>query len=588
MKKDIAVYGHLLLHLTRRNLPRQAKQLHALIVLASLKPRDLLASRLISLYSETNQLSYARHVFNQIPQKDVFAYIAMLITYCRHEFYGEAIKLFGEMKLRLTPNNYTVTNVLKALSGGMIWDASLAKELHGFSLICGFDKDIFVLNALVAYYGKCDDVVMARRLFDRMRVKDVVSWNSMISGYSQCGFYDECKTLYWEMVEFSDLKPDKVIRYIDENRIGKDLALQNAIIALYAKCGRLDDARKWFDSLSDKDEVTYSSIITGYMIYGLVDNAIELFREMDHSELNTWTSVISGLAQNNEHESVLDMVRKMIAAGHKPNPVTLSSIIPSLSFVSNLKGGKEVHAYSIKNDYDHNIYVATSIIDHYAKQGFLKYSQRVFNRSKVRSLIIWTSIIAAHAVHGDAKGALDLYDDMLNCGIQPDSVTFTAILSACTHSGDEILAKNIFYSIFNEHGIQPSVEHYACMVTVFSKNGKLNEAVDFISKMPIEPNAKVWGALLNGAALSSDVELGKFAYDRLFFIEPENTDNYIIMANLYSQAGRWAEANEVREKMKNIGLQKLRGSSWCETSGHVQISIAEDVLNERVEGQCDG
>lgn len=198
-------------------------------------------------------------------------------------------------------------------------------------------------------------------------------------------------------------------------------------------------------------------------------------------------------------------------------------------------------------------------------------------------MIVWTAIISAHAAHGDAKAALDLFEQMLNNGTQPDPVTFTSVLAACAHSGVVDEAWNNFDAMLVKYKIQPSVEHYACMVGVLSKAGKLSEAVEFISKMPIEPSAKVWGALLNGASVSGDVELGMFVCDRLFEIEPENTGNYIIMANLFSRAGRWEEAEKVREKMRSLGLKKIPGSSWIETSGGLQSFIAKDVSNERTE-----
>ncbi|CAK9164748.1 unnamed protein product [Ilex paraguariensis] len=450
----------------------------------------------------------------------------------------------------------------------------------------------------------CDDMASARTLFHWMPERDLVTWNSMISGFSQCGFHEDCKRLYKEMLALEYLRPNgvtvvsvlqacsqsndlvlgmEVHRFVIENEIEMELSVCNSIIALYAKCGSLNYARELFEEMSEKDEITYGAIISGYMVHGFVDHAMKLFREMKNPVLSTWNAVISGQVQNNHHEGVLDLVREMQAFGCRPNTVTLSSILPTLSYFSNLKGGKEIHAYTIRNSHDKNIYVATAIIDTYAKLGHINGAQRVFERSKDRSVIVWTAIISAHAAHGDAKAALSLFDEMLDDGTQPDPVTFTAVLAACAHSGLVKDAWTIFEAIFPEYGIPPSVEHYACMVGVLSRAGKLSEAVEFIKQMPIEPSGKVWGALLNGASVSGDVELGKFVCDHLFEMEPENTGNYIIMANLYSRAGRWQEAENVREKMKSIGLEKIPGSSWIETFGGVQKFIARDVSNERVE-----
>jgi pentatricopeptide repeat protein len=546
-------------------------------------------------------------MFDKIPCKNTFSWNALLIGYSHQNLHFDTLKLFSTLvssNLKdVKPDCYTISCVLKAFSSSFS-DSRLAKEVHCFVLRRGLDLDLFVVNALITFYSRCDEIGLARTVFDRMPERDIVSWNSMIAGYSQAGFYQECKGLYREMLGSAGLRPNgmtivsvlqacgqstdlilgmEVHQFVNESQIEIDVSVCNAIIGLYAKCGSLDYARELFEEMDEKDEVTYGSIISGYMVHGFVDKAMDLFREMKNPGLSTWNAVISGLVQNNRHEGVVDLVREMQACGFKLNTVTLSSILPTISYLSNLKGGKEIHAYAVRNKYDCNIYVATAIIDTYAKSGFLHGAQRVFDQSKGRSLIIWTAIISAYAAHGDANNSLSLFNEMLINGIRPDPVTFTAVLSACAHSGVVEEAWKIFDAMFTTYGIQPSVEHYACMVGVLSRAGRLSEAAEFVFKMPIEPSAKVWGALLNGASVSGDVELGKFISDRLFEIEPENTGNYIIMANLYSQAGRWEEADQIRERMKRIGLKKIPGSSWIETSRGLQSFIARDVSNGRTE-----
>ncbi|KAF5475960.1 hypothetical protein F2P56_007713 [Juglans regia] len=604
---DYGACGCLIQHCTDRGLVRLAKQLHARLVLFSVIPNNFLASKLITFYSKANHLREARHVFDRIPSRNIFSWNALLIGYSLHNMHLDMLKLFTSLArshfMDVKPDRYTISCALKSLSSSFS-DSRLAREVHCFVVRHGLDSDIFVVNALITYYSRCDEIFLARTVFDWMPDRDIVSWNSMIAGYSQAGFYEECKDLYREMLGSAGLRPNgitvvsvlqacgqstdlilgmEVHRIVNESQIGIDVSVCNAIIALYAKCGSLDYAQELFEEMTEKDEVTYGSMISGYMVHGFVGKAMDLFREMKSPGLSTWNAVISGLVQNNQHEGVLDLIREMQACGYKPNTVTLSSIFPTISHFSNLKGGKEIHAYAVRNNCDHNIYVATAIIDTYAKSGFLHGAQQIFYQSKGRSLIIWTAIISAYSAHGDADMALSLFNKMLNSGIRPDSVTFTAVLAACAHSGMVEEAWKIFDAMFMEYCVQPSVEHYACMVGVLSRAGRLSEATEFVSKMPIEPTAKVWGALLNGASVSGDVELGKFVCDRLFEVEPENSGNYIIMANLYSQARRWEEADKIRERMKKIGLKKIPGSSLIQTSGALQSFIARDESNGRTE-----
>lgn len=604
---DCGAFGRLIQHCSDHGLLRQAKQLHARIILSSLTPDNFLGSKLIVFYSKADLLFEAHNVFDKIPHKNTFSWNAMLSGYSNHNMHVHTLNLFSSLlssySLSLKPDNFTITCVLKALSA-LFPVSILAKEVYCFVFRHGFDSNIFVVNALITYYSRCNDLGIARILFDRMHVRDVVSWNSMIAGYSWGGFYEDCKKLYRKMLDSTALRPNGVTvvsvlqacthsndldfgmdvhRFIIERKIQMDVPAHNALIGFYAKCGSLDCARELFDGMSNKDEVTYGSIISGYMAHGFVEKAMDLFLEMKNPRLSTWNAVISGLVQNNCNEGILKLVQEMQEFGFRPNAVTLSSILPVLSSFSYLKGGKAVHAYAIRNGCAHNSYVATSIIDAYAKLGFLHGAQRVFDQSNDRSLIVWTAIISAYSAHGDANAALKLFGNMLSHGTMPDPVTFTAVLASCAHSGLVDEAWKIFHEMIPEYGIHPSVEHYACLVGVLSRAGMLSEAMELISKMPFEPNAKVWGALLNGASVSADVELGHFVCERLFKMEPENTGNYVIMANLYSQAGRWEEAEMVREKMMKIGLKKIPGTSWIETNGGLQSFIARDVSSERSE-----
>ncbi|KAK6942894.1 Pentatricopeptide repeat [Dillenia turbinata] len=215
-----------------------------------------------------------------------------------------------------------------------------------------------------------------------------------------------------------------VHKYVTENGIEMDVLLFTSKIGFYAKCGDLDSARIHFGK-SERDEDTYDAIISGYMIHGY----------------------------NNRHDETPEQLCEMQAFGLRSNSVTFSSIVPAFSFFLNLKSGKEIHAYVIRDSYNPNIYVLTAIVDIYAK---------------LRSVIIWTAVISAYSAHGDANMASAFFYEMLDYVTQLDP---------------------------------PAAEHFACMAGVLSQTERLSEVSEFISEMPIETNAKVWEALLNGASV---------------------------------------------------------------------------------------
>jgi pentatricopeptide repeat protein len=204
----------------------------------------------------------------------------------------------------------------------------------------------------------------------------------------------------------------------------------------------------------------------------------------------------------------------------------------------------------------------SALIDNYSKAGFLDIARKVFDLNENRTTFAWTSIISAVAAHGDVTEALALFNQMVSVGTRPDIVTFTVVLNACAHAGMVAEAREFFHSMQVVFGISPVMEQYACMVSVLSRAGMLRDALELVDKMPFEPNAKVWGALFSGAAAAGDVELGRFVFDRLFIIEPKNTGNYVVMANLYSNAGKWEEAEIIRSMLWGVGLEKVPGCSW--------------------------
>lgn len=525
----------------------------------------------------------------------------MLIAYALHSSDpSHSLDLFASLPTSIKPDAFTLSALLKSVSS-----LSSNKEIHGFAIRNGFlDSDIFVANGIISGYARADDFCYARRVFDKMPSGDAVSWNSMISGYSQAGRYGECLELYFEMEKGLDgVRPDgvtvasvlhacshtkdlatgmRVHQFAAESGVEMDPMVWNSVIGFYAKCGSLDYARSLFDEMPVRDAVSYNAMITGYMAYGFVDKAMDLFYLMESPVISTWNGVIAGLVQNNQHSVALDQVRAMQDSGFRPNSVSLSSLLPTISFFSNLLAGKQVHCYAIRNGCDQSVYVATALIDVYAKAGFLTAARCVFERTKGRSVIIWTAIISAYAAHGDADAAIAMFNRMLRNETEIDTVTFTAVLSACAHSGAVDEARRVF-NMMAEYEMTPALEHYACMVGVYSRRGMLEEAVGFVGKMPVEPNAKTWGALLNGAAIYRDVEVGRLAFERLVEIEPENTGNYILMANLYSGVGRWEEAEIVRGKLKRVGLAKVPGCSWIGTSQGSQVFVARDARNGRSE-----
>ncbi|XP_040377838.1 pentatricopeptide repeat-containing protein At2g37310 [Oryza brachyantha] len=583
---DPRAYGHLIQLCAESGHLAAGRQLHARLVAASVTPSNFLASKLISLYARAARLHDARGVFDSIPQPSIFAWNAILIALSLHSpDPSAALRLFASSAV--SPDEITLSTLLKSLTAsGQACSPLVTGELHAVAFLRGFGAHLFVSNGLITAYADTGDMRSARAVFGEMPRRDVVSWNSLISACARAGWYRECLGLFQEFVRVRSSDgagPNSVtvtsvlhacaqLKAADfgisvhqlavESGLDMDIAVWNSIVGFYAKCGRLQYARQLLDGMTKKDSISYSAMITGYMNSGHVEEGMELFRQANARAISVWNSVMAGLIQNGRQSDVLGLLQEMITSKVLPNSATLSIIMPSVPSFSTLLGAKQAHGYAIRNDYDQSINLVSALIDAYSKAGFLDAGRKVFKLTEHRGTIVWTSIISAVAAHGEAAEALSLFNQMVSGGTRPDTVTFTAVLSACAHCGKVAEARKIFYSMQAVFGISPVIEQYACMVSALSRAGMLREAVDLVNKMPLEPNAKVWGALLNGAAVIGDVEFGRYAFDRLFIIEPRNTGNYIVMANLYSNAGKWEEAEIIRRMLRGVGLEKVPGCTW--------------------------
>lgn len=525
-------------------------------------------------------------MFEAIPQPSVFAWNAILIALSFHSpDPSAAFRLFASSAI--SPDEITLSALLKSVAASRpLLSALVAREVHAVAILRGFGADLFVSNGLITAYGNAGDMESARAVFDEMPCRDVVSWNSLIAAHARAGWHRECLDLFQALLRVhagGGVGPNSVTvtsvlhacgqlkavdfgvrvhQFADENGLHMDAAVWNSIVGFYAKCGLLEYARELFEGMPKKDAVSYSAMITGYMNNGHVFKGLELFRQASARGISIWNAVIAGLVQNGRQSDVLGLLREMIGSGILPNAATLSIIIPSVPLFSSLLGVKQAHGYAIRNNYDQSISVLSALIDAYSKAGFLDWALKVFDLTGDRSKIVWTSIISAVAAHGEASKALRLFNEMITAGTRPDTVAFTAVLAACAHGGKVADARKVFDSMQVVFGITPVMEQYACMVSALSRAGMLKDALELVNSMPFEPNEKVWGPLLIGAAEFGDVELGRFVFDRLFMIEPKNTGNYILMANLYSNAGKWEEAEIIRSMMWGVGLEKVPGCSW--------------------------
>ncbi|OVA06546.1 Pentatricopeptide repeat [Macleaya cordata] len=464
--------------------------------------------------------------------------------------------------LSIDPDLMTMTSVISASE--LLGDEKFGRGVHGYVIKAEFGIDVSVNNSLIQMYSSVGNFEEAEKLFCRMGSKDVVSWTAMISGYEKNGLPDKAVETYNQM-EFEGVTPDEIT-----------IA---SVLSACASLGLLDTGIKLHE-LSNKTRlieytIVRNTLIEMYSKCRLVDKALEVFKQIPEKNVISWTSIISGLRINNRSLEALKFFRQM-KLSLKPNLVTLVAALSACARVGALTYGKEIHAHVLRSGLGFEEFIPNSLLDLYVRCGRMDYAWVQFNAHKEKDVSSWNIILTGYAERGDGKLASDLFQRMIDEGVNPDEITFIALFCACSKSGMVDEGLEYFNVMKNRYSITPNLKHYACIVDLLGRAGFLQEAVEFIEKMPMKPDPAVWGALLNSCRIHKQVELGELAAKCIFEMDSESVGYYVLLCNLYSDSGKWYEVARVRKMMNERGLTVDPGCSWVEVKGSVHAFLSGD------------
>ncbi|XP_020209880.1 pentatricopeptide repeat-containing protein At5g06540-like, partial [Cajanus cajan] len=257
------------------------------------------------------------------------------------------------------------------------------------------------------------------------------------------------------------------------------------------------------------DVVSWTCMIAGYHRCGDVESARELFDRMPERNLVTWSTMISGYSRNNRFDRAVELFEALQAEGVVANETVMVGVISSCAHLGALAKGEKAYEYVMRNGLSFNLILGTALVDMYARCGDVEKAVKVFEQLQEKDVLCWTALIAGLAMHGYAVKALWYFSEMLKTGMAPRDITFTAVLAACSHGGMVERGLEIFESMKRDHGVEPRLEHYGCMVDLLGRAGKLGEAEKFVLEMPVKPNAPIWRALLGACRVHKNVEVGE-------------------------------------------------------------------------------
>ncbi|KAL8094328.1 pentatricopeptide repeat-containing protein At1g05750, chloroplastic [Apium graveolens] len=349
-----------------------------------------------------------------------------------------------------------------------------------------------------------------------------------------------------------------------------------AIVNMYSKCGRVDLARVSFDELDVKNKVSWNSMIDGYMRNGEFEEAVKVFDEMPDRDVISYTVMIDGFVKKGYFEQGLKWFQEMQMDGVEPDYVTISCVLSACANLGALGLGLWIHRFVIKKVFRDNIRVNNSLIDMYARCGSIEFSRQIFNSMPKRSVVTWNSIIVGFALNGKPEEALEYFSLMRKDGFEPDGVSFTGALTACSHTGLVDEGIKLFDTMKRVYRIVPRIEHYGCLVDLYSRAGRLDDALRVIENMPMKPNEVILGSLLAACRTRGDITLAERLINYLMKLGSRTDSNYVLVSNIYAAVGSWQNASNVRRKMKARGIQKKPGVSSIEIDCMVHKFMAGD------------
>ncbi|KAI3814772.1 hypothetical protein L1987_14416 [Smallanthus sonchifolius] len=545
---------------------RYSEIIHGQIIKSPFATDLYVQTAMMDAYVKCDCMNIARKVFDRMPQRDIACWNALLLGLAQLGVGEQVLLMFRNMRVeRVQPDSVTVIGVSQSIKGREgVW---VLKAVHAFGIRIGVELDVSVSNTWVSSYAKVRDLDSAEKVFYGINPVfiTVVSWNSMIAGYAYFHKYLKAISFYKKML-CDGFKPDlstnlNLLSSISQHEAlfhgslihchgiktgcDLDITILNTLISMYSKCNNLNAARQVFDNMMNKTCVSWTAMIGGYAEKGDLDEALTLFNSME-------------------------------ASGVKPDLVTILNLIGGCGETGALEIGKWVENYAVLNGFSNNLMVLNALIDMYAKCGSLKEAREIFYKMRERTVVSWTSMISGCALNGEFEESLTHFFHMLELGIKPNHITFLAVLQACNHGGFIKKGWEIYDLMTKVYKIHPGLDHYSSMADLLARGGKINEALDFIKNMPLEPDVGIWSLLLSACKVHHNVEIGELAAHCLFEMDPQAAAPYVEMANIYASIGCWDGVMDVRRLMKMNQVKKFPGESIVQVSGKSFKFTVED------------
>nr|ACF22688.1 vegetative storage protein [Brachypodium distachyon] len=529
------------------------RALHALAIRSCTAYTDaFVAAALVHMYAKCRGMVGSINAYNAFSEPDMVLRTSMVTGYEQNRMAAEALEFFSRHVVGqgFMPSPVTLVSVISAAA--QLKDVLNGQACHAFVIRNNFEYDLVLVNAILGFYMRIGAVQAARRLFEGMTEKDVVTWSCMVTGYVQSGDICEALTAYKKMVE-AGIKPNAVtvVSVVQACSLAPDIEEGRRVHDIAVKIG------------CELEMTVATALVDMYMKCSCHEEAMQLFCRMSKKDAVAWAVVISGFTQNGLPDESMRVFKCMLFGGPFPDAVTMVKVLAACSESGVMRQAFCLHGYLVITGFCDKIFVAAALVDLYSKCGNLGCAVRVFESAMEKDVVLWSSMISGYGVHGLGQQAVELFQMMVASSVKPNSLTFVSVLSACSHSGLVQEGKRIFESMTQVYGVVPNAVHHSAMVDLLGRAGELQEAAKLLHGNG-RADAHTWCALLAACRAHHDTEMSEVVAAKLLKLDPDHAGYYNLLNNIYTFDENWSSAKENRNIIRDRGLNKVPGCSAVE------------------------
>ncbi|XP_076919244.1 pentatricopeptide repeat-containing protein At4g20770-like [Bidens hawaiensis] len=575
---------------------------------------------ILTAHCKTNNLDTAHQLFDQMPERNAVSWNTLISAFVHNRLYHKALSMFNNMnKAGFLPTNFTLASVFSAC--GAVLDSDYGCVCHGLVSKIGLESNAYVGNALLSMYAKCGRVEDALKVFDELPEVNEVSFTAIMGALRDSDRVDYAFELFRSMcrggIPVDAVSVSSILGVCARSGIGQrfhgqqihgltvrlgfesDLHLSNSLLDMYAKHGDMNSAELIFDNLQEfsvvswnvmiggygqthqiqkaiefmqkmqrlgfePDEVTYINMLTACLKAGDIETAHEIFNKMGSPGLTSWNALLSGYTQIGKHKEAIRVFIKMQFCNVKGDETTFAVIASSCGSLGLSEGGKQVHAVSIKNYFDDDVYVASGLIGMYSKCNKIEVARLVFERIKDQDdIVCWNAMMAGLSFNNLDKDTFFLFKNMLENNMLPTQFSYATVLNSCSKLSSISHGKQVHARALKDEAINDVIVGSA-VIDMYCKCGDVNEARLFFDEMLVK-NVVTWNEMIHGYAQNGFGNEGVELFEQIVNESGQKPDaiTFIAVLTACSHSGLIDYGINVFNSMQEHGVEPVLDHYTC-------------------------